>query len=118
MQVPLIGAGVKSRSSVLNSQRRLNCYIEPQYDADKNAIAVFGTPGLTKSLDQGAIPFRGGRTVGALLYLAQGGKLLEVNNAFQVTDRNAASRFTTAAGNMDFASNEVTIGMVDGANAY
>lgn len=118
MIVPLIGTGVKSKSTVVNAQRRLNCYLEPQYDQDKTALAVFGTWGQTKVLDQGALIYRGGVTVGDMLFLAQGNVFEEVNNAFATTDRNAASRLTTNTGRMSFATNETTIVLVDGTNGY
>jgi hypothetical protein len=118
VQVPLIGVGVSAKSAVLNAQRRLNCYLEPQYDGDKSQLAVFGTPGLVKVLDQGAQVFRGGATEGELLYLGQGNKFLEVNNGFAVTDRNAASRFTTNNGRMAMTSSGTVIVMADGSNAY
>jgi hypothetical protein len=118
VQVPLIGVGVSAKSAVLNAQRRLNCYLEPQYDGDKSQLAVFGTPGLVKVLDQGAQVFRGGATEGELLYLGQGNKFLEVNNGFAVTDRNAASRFTTNNGRMAMTSSGTVIVIADGSNAY
>jgi hypothetical protein len=46
----------------------LNCYLEPQLDQDKTPIAVYGSPGLVKVLDEGALAYRGGITVGDLLY--------------------------------------------------
>jgi hypothetical protein len=73
--VPLIGTGVKGKSVVACAQRRLNCYLEPQPDQDKSPIVVYGTPGLVKVLDQGALVYRGGVTGGDLLYLAQGQRL-------------------------------------------
>ena len=118
MRVPLIGVGVKSKSTIINAQRRLNAYLEPQYDQDKSAIAVFGTPGLTQVLDQGALVFRGGITEGELHYDTQGNKFLEINNAFAVTDRNAASRLTTNDGRVSMASSGTVIAAVDGTNGY
>lgn len=118
MQVPLIGTGVKSKSAAVNAQRRLNCYLEPQYDQDKTTLAVYGTWGQTKVLDQGALMYRGGITVGDLLYLTQGNIFEEVNNGFVATDRNAPSRLTTNNGRMSFATNESTVVMVDGTNGY
>jgi hypothetical protein len=96
--VPLIGAGVKSKSAVVSAQRRLNCYLEPQRDQDKTPVAVYGTAGLTKVMDEGALPFRGGITVGDTLYVARGNIFESVNNAFVSTDLNAASRLTTNNG--------------------
>jgi hypothetical protein len=118
VQVPLIGAGVKGKSAVINAQRRLNCYLEPQYDADKSKVAIFGSPGTTQVLDNGALPFRGGFTEGDLLYVSQGNTFLEINNAFVINDRNVATRLTTAAGRMSMASNGAVIVMADGANGY
>lgn len=118
MQVPLIGAGVKGKSAVVNAQRRLNCYLEPQYDQDKSQIAVYGSPGTVKVFDQGALVYRGGVTVGDLLYLAQGNIFEEVNNGFAATDRNAASRLTTNNGRISMSTNEATVVLVDGTNGY
>jgi hypothetical protein len=78
---------------------------------------VFGTPGDGQVLDRGAA-FRGGITEGDLLYVAQGNTFLEMNNAFAVTDRNAASRFTTNNGRVSMASSGSVIVMVDGTNGY
>lgn len=118
MIVPLIGAGVKGKSAVVNAQRRINCYLEPEYDEDKTRLAVFGTPGLVQVADYGSNIIRGGLTEGELLYIGQGGVLYEVNNAFTKTDRNAASRFTTTTGRMSFASSGTVLAMVDGTNGY
>jgi hypothetical protein len=93
-------------------------YLEPQPDADKTRIALYGSPGTVLALSNGALPFRGGLTEGSLLYLAQGNTFLEVNNAFVVTDRNSASRFTTAAGRASMASSGTVIVIADGSNAY
>jgi hypothetical protein len=116
--VPLIGAGVKSKSAVVSAQRRLNVYLEPQRDQDKTPIAVYGTPGLTKVMDEGALPFRGGVAVGDTLYVARGNIFESVNNAFVSTDLNAASRLTTNTGRISMATNELVIVLVDGTNGY
>lgn len=118
MIVPLIGAGVKSKSAAVNAQRRINCYLEPQRDQDKTPVAVYGTPGLTKVLDEGVLPYRGGVTVGDLLYTAHGSTVESVNNAFVSTKLNDASPLVTNAGRMSFATNESTIVMTDGSNGY
>lgn len=118
MIVPLIGTGVKSKSAVISAQRRINAYLEPQRDQDKAAVAVYGTPGLTKVLDEGALPYRSGITVGDLLYLTQGNVFKDCNNAFVTTDRNAAARMTTNAGRVSMATNETTVVTVDGTNGY
>jgi hypothetical protein len=116
--VPLIGAGLKSKSVAVSAQRRVNCYLEPQKDHDKTSLAVYGTPGLTKVLDEGALVYRGGITLGTSLYVSRGNIFEEVSNAFSVTDRNSASRLTTSSGRMSFATNETSMVMVDGTNGY
>lgn len=118
MIVPLIGTGTKSKSAVVDAQRRVNCYLEPQRDADKTRLAVYGTPGLTQVLSAGASPFRGGMSVGVKLYVGQGNLLKEIDNSFTVTTRNSASPFTTGSSRMSFASNEDVILHCDGTNAY
>lgn len=42
----LFGDGIKSKSAVVTSQRRLNCYYEVREDGDKSKVVVYGTPGL------------------------------------------------------------------------
>lgn len=118
MIVPLIGAGVKSKSAVVSAQRRLNVYLEPQRDQDKTPIAVYGTAGTTKVMDEGALPYRGAVTVGDLAYVARGNIFEEVNNGFVSTDRNAASRLTTNNGRISLATNEITVVLMDGTNGY
>lgn len=118
IQVPLIGTGVKSKSAVVNAQRRINAYLEPQLDQDKTAIAVYGTAGLVQVFDAGALPFRGGITDGELHYDTRGDKFVELNNAFAETDRNAASRLTTNSGRVSMASNGTVIAIADGTNGY
>lgn len=118
MIVPLIGTGVKSKSAVVSAQRRLNVYLEPQRDQDKAPVVVYGTPGLTKVMDEGALPYRGGITVGDLVYLARGNIFEETNNGFVSTDRNAASRLTTNNGRIGMATNEITVVLMDGTNGY
>lgn len=118
MLVPLIGAGLRSKSAVVDAQRRLNCYLEPQYDQDKSALVAYGTPGLVQVLANGALPWRGRQVVGDVAYLAQGNALYECSNAFALTDRNAASRMTTSTGRVDMATDESKVGIVDGTNGY
>lgn len=118
MLIPLIGTGIKSKSAVITAQNRINCYIEPERDQDKTALAVFGTPGLTNVLDRGATLFRGGVTEGDLRYEAQGNAFLSIDNAFAVTDLNAASRLTTVAGRVSAASSGTVLVVADGTNAY
>lgn len=118
MIVPLVGAGVKSKSAVVTAQRRVNVYLEPQPENDKTALAVYGVPGLTNVLDRGAITYRGAIVDGELAYLVQGDMFLEVNNAFLATDRNPASRLTTTGGRVSMASSGTVIVLVDGTNGY
>jgi hypothetical protein len=116
--VPLIGTGVKSKSAVVDSQRRLNCYLEPQMDVDKTPVAVFGTPGLTNVADRGASLFRGGVTEGVVRYEAQGNAFYSIDNAFTFTDLNAASRLTTTVGRVSAASSGAVVVLADGTNGY
>lgn len=118
IQVPLIGTGIKSKSTVVSAQRRLNAYLEPQPDQDKTALAVYGTPGLVQVFDAGALVFRGGVTEGDLHYDTRGDKFVELNNAFAETDRNAASRLTTNAGRISMVSSGTVVVLADGTNGY
>ncbi len=118
MRVPLIGAGVSAKSKTVSAQRRLNCFLEPQPDEDKTAVAVYGTPGMVQVYDGGALVHRGCLTEGDVAYVTRGDKFLELNNAFVETDRNAASRFTTNAGRMSLASSGAVIVIADGTNGY
>jgi hypothetical protein len=117
--VPLIGAGVKSKSAVVNAQRRLNCYLEPQRDQDKTPIAVYGTPGLTKVLDEGALPLPR-RHHGRRHALSRAGQHLRERQQRLRLDRpQRGEPAHDAAGRISMATNETSSSwLVDGTNGY
>ena len=47
MRVQLFGVGVEGVSPAITAQRRVNCYVAPQQDSDRTALALVGCPGLT-----------------------------------------------------------------------
>ena len=114
-RVPLFGSGIRGKSAVVSSQRRVNCYYDPQPDEDKTRFAIHGLPGVTQNLYLGAPLVRGWITEGVLLYAVHGANFLEINNAFVQTGRGVLS---SSAGRVDMASNGAVIVIVDGVFGY
>ena len=73
--IPLFGIGVSGKSVNVNAQQRLNLYCELQSDAEKNTLAIYGTPGLVAESNYGANPARGAYAMGDLKYFVVGNTL-------------------------------------------
>jgi hypothetical protein len=90
--VPLIGAGVKSKSARSSTRSGGSiAYLEPQYDQDKTPARRVRHAGLVSRCSTRARWYRGGITVGDLLYLARGNIFEVLQQRLRTTDLNAAS---------------------------
>ena len=113
--IPLFGSGIKSLSSSITAQRRVNCFFDLRPDGDKTQIAVRGTPGALTSLNLTDSPIRGWRVVGASMYVLAGSTLFQVfsDNSFAVLGTIPASgQYVT------MTDNSIQLGIVDGARGY
>lgn len=115
MIVPLFGIGQQGKSHTVTAQRHLNLYAEPQQDAEKAAIAFYGTPGTTLRKSFGDTPIRGWIAVGDFYYLVHRGTFYEVNNAGTATSRGTLD---TVEGRVDMAYNGTLILITTGTSGY
>jgi hypothetical protein len=113
--VPLFGIGYTSKSPTVTSQKLVNLYREPQRDADKSAMTIYGTPGLTTFATIGTAPARGMRAVGSYLYVVSGASLYRVNAAGAAT---LLGTLNTGAGRVGMSDNGTQLMIVDGTYGY
>lgn len=114
--VPLFGLGTRSRSPTVTAQHLLNLQYEVYADADKQRLAIYGTPGMTLFTDDlGDTPVRGWIATGNLVYLVHRGTFYEMNNAMVLTSRGTLN---TVDGRVNMAYDGSVILMVDGTNGY
>lgn len=113
--VPLFGIGNQAKSVNVSAQDRLNVYVEVNADAEKHVITMYGTPGLSSSVDFGAFPSRGWYRLGNFNYIVNRDKLYRVANdgSFVVL-----GTLLTNAGRVDISDNGVQLIIVDGPNGY
>lgn len=113
--VPLFGIGVSGKSVNVNAQERLNLYCELQSDAETNALAIYGTPGLVAESNYGAVPARGAYSMGDFKYFVVGNALWQEANDGIQTNRGT---LLTSGGKVSMIDNGTQIMIVDGANGY
>jgi len=118
--IPLFGRGFSSKSPIATTQKMVNAYFDPSFDADKAPTTYYGTPGLTLFSDLGG-PLRGG----IALYLPQfGGTYIYavVGNIFYSINANGTiingGNIFNATGPVFFAWNGTQLMFVDGANGW
>jgi len=109
--IAILGLGINSGFPTVTAQERINCYLEPQKDAEKTRIVAYGTAGKTTFLDLGDTPIRGGYSFGDLLYIVHKNTFYKVNNAGVAT---AIGTLTTSQGAVFMACSGFEIVVVDG----
>jgi hypothetical protein len=116
--LPFFGNGMAGKSFTITRQRRLNCYIEQRKDGDKEAVIIYGTPGLTKLFTLATAnngPIRGMYGTDSSLYAV-------AYNTFYSLYLDGTiyqTRFlTTASGRLSMVSNGPQLLIVDGTNGY
>ena len=77
--IPLFGTGIRSYSSSITAQRRLNCFYDIRQDGDKTQIVIRGTPGSVTSFSLPEAPIRGWRVIGSLMYVVAGAGVYTVS---------------------------------------
>lgn len=115
---PLFGVGTVGKSSVVTTQRRLNCYFEVRKDRDKSKIACYGTPGLVLKFTLTTplnLPVRGMLGSQSALYVV-------AYNQFQSVSSTGTALYTntigTISGSVSIAYNPTQVVIVDGAAGY
>lgn len=113
--VPLFGLGYESKSPTVTSQKLINMYREPQRDADKSAMALYGTPGLTLFAAIGNGPQRGMRAVGNYMYVVSDSSLYRVDSDATVL---LLGTLNTSTGRVGMTDNGTQVMIVDGSYGY
>ena len=113
--VPLFGIGVSGKSVNVNAQERLNLYCELQSDAETNALAIYGTPGLVAESNYGANPARGAYSMGDFKYFVVSDTLWQEANDGIQTNRGT---LLTSGGKVSMIDNGTQIMIVDGTYGY
>jgi hypothetical protein len=113
--IPLFGVGVKSHSSEITSQRRLNCFYDIRVDQDKEKIVIVGTPGSTLEVSLPKAPIRGWRYIRDQLYVVAGDTLYMVylDGSYYVL-----GTLSTHDGYVCMTDNNNQILIVDGLKGY
>lgn len=116
-KIPIFGTGVKSISTILNAQRRLNCFYEVIQNGEVEQIAVRGTPGLTLWVTLPGSPIRGWKEAGQYLYVVAGSVLYQVN---QIGGYIALGNLSggVSSGPVSMEINETQVMIVDGVSGY
>jgi hypothetical protein len=113
--IPLFGIGVSGKSVNVNAQQRLNLYCELQSDAEKNTLAIYGTPGLVAESNYGANPARGAYAMGDFKYFVVGNTLWSEANDGTKTNRGT---LLTSGGKVSMSDNGTQLMIVDGTYGY
>lgn len=114
--IALFGTGIKSYSSVITSQRRLNCFYDIRQDGDKAQLVIRGTPGAILTLTMPTSPIRGWRVVKGVLYVVAGPILYSVTTAGVVT---SLGTLTLNLNNIvSMSDNAVQLIIVDGTAGF
>jgi len=113
--INLFGIGQYGKSHNVTSQRRLNCYLEPQPGDDRAKVAVYGTPGLDLFTSFGDTTIRGLYQRTDYLYAVHRGTFYEINNAGVKT---AKGTIGTTQGKVYMADNGSQLMLTDGSAGY
>ena len=116
-RIPLFGVGVKSVSSNITAQRRVNCFFEITGQGEKQQVAIRGTPGLTLFVSLPTFPIRGFVQAGNYLYVTAGNTVYQVcqNGGYLVIGTIGNSAAVNPVG---MAINETQVMIVDGIAGY
>lgn len=114
-QVALFGAGQKSKSSMVSSQRRINLYGEIPRDPERAQFVLYPTPGLSLWATLGGAAIRGWQEIGDYLYIAHQDRLYRADTAGAFTELGSLS---TSSGKVSMAHNGTYLLVVDGTTGY
>lgn len=121
-EISLFGLGQQSKSPNITAMHRLNVYYDVQVQADKTAIAAYGTPGTNLFASPSTQQTRGIHWFEAdsALYVVQRGDLRKVlyNGTSTVVASLTALHPTDTSGKVSMANNGTQICIVTGSYGY
>lgn len=113
--LPLFGTGIKSFSSPVTAQRRLNCFYDIRQDGDKANIIIRGTPGKSVWTTLSDNPIRGWWVVNSLLYVVAGATVFTVDTGANISVLGTVSNSGQLVGMTD---DSISLTIVDGIQGY
>lgn len=114
-KIPFVGPSYQARSSNVDAQRALNCFVEMDNATPRAPTALYGTPGLRKVLTLPTFPVRAAIANGAFVWVVSGASVYRVNAAYLAT---SVGTISTASGQIGIATNGTQILIVDGTAGY
>lgn len=115
LSIPFIGQSYQARSSNVDAQRTLNCFVELDESNGRAPLALYGTPGLRKVLTLPTYPVRGGIAEAGYAWVVAGSVVYRIAQDFTYT---VVGSVNTSSGQVGIASNGSQLIVVDGTNGY
>lgn len=112
---PLFGTDQTGRTPHVTAQRRINMFVEPRQDNDRNTVSYHQRPGLVFWMSLGQDPVRGMHVVDETLYAVHRNRVFAINNARQL---NLVGKIRTRSGRVGMEDNGTELIIVDGDSGY
>lgn len=113
--IPLGITSYKSDSLPISAQRCINAYAELQPKSAKEAVSVFGSPGLAIFAEIGTGPIRGGFVMGGVSYFVSGSDFYSVDALGSGTLLGSG---ITGSGPVSIDGSGIEIVMVNGTTGF
>lgn len=114
-RVPFVGEAYTARSSNIDAQRAINCYLEMDNSSPRAPVALLGTPGTVLKFTLPTGPVRACITQDSWAYFVAGNVVYKVDQNYAYT---ALGTIGTSTGELGIASNGSQILLVDGSAGY
>lgn len=114
-RIPFVGPSYEARSSNVDAQRTLNCFMEMDNASPRAPVALYGTPGLRKVATLPMGPVRGSIAENGFVWLVSGNTVYRMAAGYIVT---TVGTIGTSAGVVSIASNGTQLILLDGVAGY
>jgi hypothetical protein len=114
-QIPFVGPSYEARSTNVDAQRTLNCFMEMDNASTRAPTALYGTPGLRKVVTLPTGPVRNSIAEKGYVWVVSGNTVYRVDKSYAVI---TVGTINTSIGQISMASNGSEIIIVDGVNGY
>ena len=114
-RIPFVGPSYQARSTNVDAQRTLNCFVEMDNASPRAPLALYGTPGLRKVLTLATYPVRAAIAENGYAWIVSGSGVYRVDSSYTSTTLGSIG---TTTGAVSMASNGTQIIVVDGSSGY
>ena len=111
--IPFTGPSYEARSTYVDAQRALNCFVE--LNQGRAPVALYGTPGLRKVATVGTSGCRGMIANDGLAWVVFGNTVYRIDSSYTVTTTGTIG---TSSGVVGISSSGTQLLIVDGAAGY